>query len=454
MKKIRLLSAFCCLVGTVLLATSVVQAQPFLLDSRGGVEVWSVPQPDPGPGYEAANILLRASDPTAKLVTFENVAFEGELVQTWLDSIFGTPTSKNVVAGPTYPADWIPYDSHLNISSMPAPTMIGGEAGNGFTGINEENDMSIGQIPGLSDVMGVPSVSGIGSISMVEPTDAFFLDTDFQTNEVNLAYLVAPKDPAGAAGHISMTLGVLGEGIVNSGDPGGAQWGFGENPEPLAIALAPVEVFCISQDVDPSCMELLTPGDAISGGQSDGTNFNVGVAGTAAGVNNWPAAESPDHAIDGVGQKYLNFGETDTGFVVTPSGPTTVGGIKLWTANDAEPRDPASFQVWGTNADVSGASIALSDFTAIAVGTLDLPSSRNAGGGAALDDANSQTIRFLNDTEYNSYLVLFPGVKDAASANSMQIAEVQLLGIPEPGSLTLLGLGGLFLGLLRRRSRN
>ena len=150
----------------------------------------------------------------------------------------------------------------------------------------------------------------------------------------------------------------------------------------------------------------------------------------------------------------MNFGETDTGFVVTPAvGPTTVGGLKLWTANDAEPRDPASFQIFGTNADVSGNSIPLSDFTEILVGNLSLPSSRNAGGGAALDDANSQTIRFRNDTEYSSYLVLFPGVKDGPSANSMQIAEVQLLGVPEPGSLTLLGLGGLFLGMLRRRNK-
>ncbi len=201
------------------------------------------------------------------------------------------------------------------------------------------------------------------------------------------------------------------------------------------------------------CVELLSPGDGISGGQRDGANFNIGVAGTAAGVNNWPAGESPNHAIDGVGQKYLNFGETDTGFVITPAvGPTTVGGLRLWTANDAEPRDPASFQLFGTNADVSGDTIAMSDFTQILEGVLDLPSSRNAGGDAPLDDANSQTFRFGNDTEFDSYLVLFPNVKDAASANSMQIAEVQLLGVPEPGSMSLLGMGALtFLGVLRSR---
>jgi hypothetical protein len=60
-----------------------------------------------------------------------------------------------------------------------------------------------------------------------------------------------------------------------------------------------------------------------------GTNqFNVGIAGTAGDVNNWPAAESPDHAIDGFGQKYLNFAKTNTGFIVTP-----VGGQSLAKAS-------------------------------------------------------------------------------------------------------------------------
>src|SRR5678816_2122627 len=74
---------------------------------------------------------------------------------------------------------------------------------------------------------------------------------------------------------------------------------------------------------------LFNAGDPFFGGQLDtGTNqFNVGIAGTAGGVNNWPAAESPDHAIDGFGQKYLNFAKTNTGFIVTP-----VGGQSLATS--------------------------------------------------------------------------------------------------------------------------
>ena len=69
-------------VATVLLVASFVQAQdPFLINTRGGVEVWLVPQPAPLDGFGAAKIFLRTTDPEAKVVTFENVAIAGELVQ-------------------------------------------------------------------------------------------------------------------------------------------------------------------------------------------------------------------------------------------------------------------------------------------------------------------------------------------------------------------------------------
>ena len=40
---------------------------------------------------------------------------------------------------------------------------------------------------------------------------------------------------------------------------------------------------------------------------------------------------------------------------------------------------------------------------------------------------NATPITFENDVAYMYYQVLFPTVRDAASANSMQIAEVELL---------------------------
>ena len=184
--------------------------------------------------------------------------------------------------------------------------------------------------------------------------------------------------------------------------------------------------------------QLFSPTDAILGGERVGGQFVVGTAGTTANINNWPAGESPDHAIDGVGQKYLNFGREDTGFIVTPgSGSSVVTKLKFWTANDAEPRDPASFELWGTNAAISGAGpFALAGFEMIAGGPLALPTSRNPGGTADLNSANSQIVSFSNTDAYTSYLVLFPTVKDGGAANSMQISEVQA-NIPEPSTLAL-----------------
>ncbi len=205
---------------------------------------------------------------------------------------------------------------------------------------------------------------------------------------------------------------------------------------------------------------LLTPGDTIFGGQSDGTNFNVGTVGFTGGANNWPGGEPPEAAIDGVGQKYLNFGELNTGFLVTPSVGAAAGGtratsIKLWTANDAPDRDPASYSLFGTNSVIiGGGPFALSSFSLISSGSLALPTTRNTGGAAPLDDANSQTVSFANAQAFRSYLVIFPTVKNEAGANSMQIAEVQLDGtvVPEPGTFGLLGLmtAGVF---AFRRSR-
>lgn len=195
---------------------------------------------------------------------------------------------------------------------------------------------------------------------------------------------------------------------------------------------------------------IFASGDSIVGGQLNGANFEIGVIGTAQpNVNNWPAGELPDFTIDGVGQKYLNFGEENTGIVVTPAAGSSIAtSIKLWTANDAEERDPASYSVYGTNIALgAGPSYAVADFALISTGDLALPASRNLGGASALDDANSQTVGFANADAYTSYMIVFPTLKDAGAANSMQIAEIQLDGtiVPEPGSASLLALGlGVF----------
>jgi glucose/arabinose dehydrogenase len=133
-----------------------------------------------------------------------------------------------------------------------------------------------------------------------------------------------------------------------------------------------------------------------------------------------PNNETAPNAVDGiVATKYLNFGETRSGFILTPAVTSSiVTRFQITTANDAEPRDPASYELYGTNAPIE--SLAHSDgtgesWTLISSGALSLPSARNALG---------PQVNFANTTAYSSYKMIFPTVKNASSANSMQIAEI------------------------------
>lgn len=137
--------------------------------------------------------------------------------------------------------------------------------------------------------------------------------------------------------------------------------------------------------------------------------------------SNYPGGEDPLFAIDDdPGTKYLNFGGENTGVIVTPFFPTTVQSMSLTTANDAVERDPASFQLFGTNDVVTSADNSFGDqenWSLIAGGDLSLPDVRQ--------DA-STIVSFSNSTSYDAYRIVFPTLKDAGAANSMQIADIQL----------------------------
>ncbi len=137
---------------------------------------------------------------------------------------------------------------------------------------------------------------------------------------------------------------------------------------------------------------------------------------------NWPAAETPWLVIDDKSStKFLHFsGKTDpVGFQVQVlAGPTVVTGMTLTTANDAAERDPVAFELSGSNDGFQG------PWTLIAKGDIVDFAGATA---AARFTKNTTPITFENKVAYKFYQVLFTPVRDPVAANSMQIAEVELI---------------------------
>jgi hypothetical protein len=147
-----------------------------------------------------------------------------------------------------------------------------------------------------------------------------------------------------------------------------------------------------------------------------------------------PANEGVGMAFDNTTSKYLNFGVTagppfagPVGLVVSPaSGASVVTALRFYTANDATERDPADYILEGSK---NGGT----SFTLIASNSLVLPDGRNA---ATLQlSPTTQTVRevrFANASAYTTYRLTFSRVKNGATANSVQIGEIELLGTIVP----------------------
>ena len=161
--------------------------------------------------------------------------------------------------------------------------------------------------------------------------------------------------------------------------------------------------------------DVTAAGDVVQGVPNDG---------------DWPGAETPDLAIDdNVSTKYLHFkGDFDpdagpTGIQVTPAvGPTVVTGLTFTTANDVPGRDPIAFELSGSNDGIDG------PYTVIASGLI-----ADFGQEAEWErfTKNETPIGFYNTTAYTNYQVVFTAIRGpvGGSVNSMQIAEIELLGV-------------------------
>ena len=161
--------------------------------------------------------------------------------------------------------------------------------------------------------------------------------------------------------------------------------------------------------------DITGPLDKVEGVPNDGLEDGGNDSG-------WPPNELPPFAVDDqILTKYLHFrGEVEpTGFRVTPIvGPTVVTELTFTTANDADPRDPVEYELSGSNDSIDG------PYTLIHAGPIV-----DFAGAAAWPrrTINETPIKFDNNVAYKHYQVMFPTVRDPGSANSMQIAEVELM---------------------------
>lgn len=230
-------------LSIIFLVSSANAQEEILVDSKGGVELWSIPQANPADGVLATILELRTTDPDARVVTFTNFKLEGNVHQSWLEGPFGLTGTAHVgltEPGATYDASWGVFDSHLLIT----PDMVGGGAGGGFPGITETNDGSTTELIGatLPKVSNFGASTGFGGIAMGLDTDAFFLNPENQSNVRPWAYVVTDEATA-AAGEVMLTLGVLGDRVIDAGAEGGAAFGYDTPisvpfvPEPSSAAL-------------------------------------------------------------------------------------------------------------------------------------------------------------------------------------------------------------------------
>jgi len=173
------------------------------------------------------------------------------------------------------------------------------------------------------------------------------------------------------------------------------------------VVLGEAEILALALQIG----DVTGPNDVVQGVPNDG---------------DWPGGETPDLALDDdAGTKFLHFkgDELASGIQVEPAiGATVVTGLLLTTANDCAGRDPIAYEIYGSNEGIDGPYelIANGDVVDFAIEGEEWPRFT----------ANATPIMFENAKAYTSYQVLFPAIRGPVGAcvNSMQIAEVQLLG--------------------------
>jgi hypothetical protein len=182
----------------------------------------------------------------------------------------------------------------------------------------------------------------------------------------------------------------------------------------LFIVAIVITMLLSSMVMAQGMIDVTSPFDTVVGVPDDGPSTDASYG--------WPPAEIPPNAIDDqILTKFLHFkGEVQpTGLRITPvMGPTIVNGLSFTTANDAVERDPVTYELSGSNESIDG------PYTLIASGSIVDFDQTTAWPRRTI---NETPITFDNDVAYAHYQIMFPTVRDPGAANSMQIAEVEIL---------------------------
>lgn len=134
-----------------------------------------------------------------------------------------------------------------------------------------------------------------------------------------------------------------------------------------------------------------------------------------------PAGQGVANAVDGnPSTKYVNTGGANSGFIITPSaGAAPVHGFTITTASDLPARDPAGWEISGTNDEILSGNHSegsLENWTVVATGTMALPDARLTAGAP---------VSFANSTPYRSWRFRAVSVKDPSTADAMQFGDIQ-----------------------------
>jgi hypothetical protein len=288
------------------------------------------------------------------------------------------------------------------------------------------NGMQIGEVRllGVADTSGEPSVGLLPSIAKgYETTNA----ANPQTVTITAAIAGTPTPGVQWQKNTGGTF----MDVVNGGDISGANnttltispTSLGDEGNYRVVVTntaGAVTSSVVAIQIISTLQDVTQGGDPIS----DFGNANSGVT------------TAPENAIDNTTIKYENPGSglnVNAGFppfggpvslVVTPfAGSTIVTGLRVYTADANPERDPADYMLEGSNDGTN--------YFAISSGALALPLDRNATSLLVdpITDA-MQEVLFPNNASYTSYRITFNHVRDDSSANELQFAEVELLGVP------------------------